>query len=274
MKNFLLTIFVILFAAQVFAQSVTISGTIKNQKGLTIAGATIQEKGISNSTMSDADGNFSIQLYSRNNKLVISMSGYKTQEVAVNDTTSNIGIVVLKRKYKRVEFGILAGINYSEDGHHNEEYNLKPQGAIGYIGGIYMDLNLGKKFAFETGLHYRLHSLKEENAKYKAKADFHFVSIPLYLKHTISIKDDRLYLFYGADLNLCFKRQLTEKYDDKTHTMGDLFSMILTAPGVIPMPGIGYERQRKFGIRFNMYMCATSEVENLGGYDIVLTYKF
>ncbi|MBR4327009.1 MAG: carboxypeptidase-like regulatory domain-containing protein [Bacteroidales bacterium] len=277
MKNIILTIFMVFVAAQLFAQSKMVSGTVKDKNGLPIAGATVQEKGVTNSTLTDADGNFSIEVR-MGTKIIIKMKGYKTQEVSVDDA-NGLSNIILEKALKRLEYGIQAGVNLAEDyyGKKLEEYEKTDQMAMGYTAGLYMDINLSRFFSFETGLHYRLMSLKEENSKYKARADFHFASIPLYFKHSIRIKDDRLYLFYGADFNLCWKRQLKEEYDGKTDEIGDQFSMMLTYPGVILIPGLGYERKNKLGIRANVYYWTPDtyyEPGDLMAYFVTLTYKF
>ena len=277
MKNIILTIFMVLFAAQIFAQSRIVTGTVKDKEGLPIAGAIVQEKGVTNTTLTDANGKFSIAVR-MGNKITITMKGYKVKEVSIDDA-NDLYNIILEKNIKRLEFGIQAGVNFSVDNYAQkiEEYKNKDQMAVGYTAGLYMDINLSRFFSFETGLHYRLMSLKEENFKYKARADFHFASIPLYLKHSIRIKDDRIYLFYGADFNLCWKRNLKEEYDNKTDERGDLFSMILTNPGAILIPGIGYERKSKIGIRANLYWWSPDtyyEPGDFGSYVITLTYKF
>lgn len=77
----------------VFAQSRTITGTVKDEAGLPIVGATILELGTTNGTITDFDGNFKINV----NGAVISVGfiGYLTQDIDVS-TTSNIDVVLLE----------------------------------------------------------------------------------------------------------------------------------------------------------------------------------
>lgn len=275
MKNIIFTIFMVLFAVQIFAQSKVVSGEVKDKDGLPIAGAIVQEKDVTNTTLTDADGKFTINVR-MGDKIIIAMKGYKTKEVYVYDT-NGLNNIILEKPLKRLEFGIQAGVNFSRDNYNRfDEYKKSHHRAMGYTAGLYMDINLARCFAFETGLHYRLLSFKEENFKYKARADFHFASIPLYFKHSIRIKDDRIYLFYGADFNLCWKRQLTEKYNGKTEKSGDLFSMMLTYPGVLS-PGLGYERKHRFGIRANVYWWSPDTFFEIGdflAYAASFTFKF
>ena len=68
-------------APQAVQQSKTVTGTVSDAGGPVI-GATIMEKGTSNGTVTDLDGNFSLNVQP-GATLVISYVGYKTQEIAV-----------------------------------------------------------------------------------------------------------------------------------------------------------------------------------------------
>lgn len=69
-----------------------ITGKITDNANSPIIGASIAEKGTTNGTVSDSDGNFSIQV-SENATLVISFIGFTTQEVAVgNQSTINVSL--------------------------------------------------------------------------------------------------------------------------------------------------------------------------------------
>ena len=63
-----------------YAQKIEASGTVVDQTGETIIGATIMEKGTTNGTITDFDGNFKINVNS-GAKLVISYIGFITQEL-------------------------------------------------------------------------------------------------------------------------------------------------------------------------------------------------
>ena len=70
-------------------QSRTVRGTVSDAAGPVI-GASVIEKGTSNGTVTDLDGNFSLNVQP-GATLVISYIGYLTQEVAVgNSNTINI----------------------------------------------------------------------------------------------------------------------------------------------------------------------------------------
>ena len=63
-------------------------GTILDDNGLPLPGANLLEKGTSNGTQSDFDGNFSILVSDTNAVLVISYIGFTTKEVSLNGQTN------------------------------------------------------------------------------------------------------------------------------------------------------------------------------------------
>ena len=66
-----------------------ISGTVRDTNGEPIIGASIKEKGMKNATVSDIDGNFSINLSKPDAELEISYIGFTSQTVKASD-----GVVV------------------------------------------------------------------------------------------------------------------------------------------------------------------------------------
>ena len=68
-------------------QQDTVAGTVRDETGAPLSGASIIEKGTTNGTQADFDGNFSILLSDENAVLVISYIGYGTQEIPLNGRT-------------------------------------------------------------------------------------------------------------------------------------------------------------------------------------------
>jgi len=68
--------------AQTFGKKVKVRGVIKDETGEPIIGATVRVKGQSEGTVSDFDGNFTLDV-TDDNTLQISYIGYQTQEFAV-----------------------------------------------------------------------------------------------------------------------------------------------------------------------------------------------
>lgn len=72
-------------AASAFAQ--TITGTVSDNGG-PLPGTSIVEKGTSNGTQTDFDGNFTIEVTNQNAVLIISYLGFNTQEINLNGQTT------------------------------------------------------------------------------------------------------------------------------------------------------------------------------------------
>ena len=74
-----------------YQQDQTVTGIISDSEGVPLAGASILEKGTSNGTQSDFDGNFTLDLTDGNAVLVASYVGFATEEIPVNgQSTINI----------------------------------------------------------------------------------------------------------------------------------------------------------------------------------------
>ncbi len=85
----------ILVTGAISAQGIRVSGKVTDAgDGSALIGVTIQEKGTTNGTISDAGGNYSITT-APTATLVVSYIGYTTQEIAVNSRTSiNVSLAV------------------------------------------------------------------------------------------------------------------------------------------------------------------------------------
>ena len=79
LKKLFLSLFALLTCTVMYAQS-EISGTVVDATGETVIGATVMEKGTSNGTITDFDGNFTIKV-NEGAILVISYIGFQTLEV-------------------------------------------------------------------------------------------------------------------------------------------------------------------------------------------------
>lgn len=83
LKRALLSFSLLLSSTLLYAQA-EISGTVVDPTGETVIGATVMEKGTSNGTVTDFDGNFKLKVEA-GKTLVISYIGFLTQEVAAAD---------------------------------------------------------------------------------------------------------------------------------------------------------------------------------------------
>lgn len=83
-KKILFSVCILFGLCASFAQQ-KVSGTIKDQEGLPIAGATISEKGTSKGVITDFDGKFEITTTHSNSVLVFSYMSFITQEITVGN---------------------------------------------------------------------------------------------------------------------------------------------------------------------------------------------
>ena len=87
LRKLILSFFALLASTVMYAQT-EISGTVIDATGESVIGATVKEKGTSNGTITDFDGNFTIKV-NEGAILVISYIGYQTQEVPAQQSGSN-----------------------------------------------------------------------------------------------------------------------------------------------------------------------------------------
>jgi hypothetical protein len=79
----------------VYAQTdKSIKGKVTDISGMPLPGASIFEKGATNGTTSDFDGNFSIKLKSKTPVLSISYLGYVSKEIIVGSQNSIVVVLI------------------------------------------------------------------------------------------------------------------------------------------------------------------------------------
>jgi TonB-linked SusC/RagA family outer membrane protein len=90
-----------------FSQSITVKGSVKDQSGEPIMGASVLQKGTTgNGTISDLDGNFTLKVPS-NSVIQVSFIGYKKTEVPVNGKTQIV--VTLKEDTELLDEVVVVG---------------------------------------------------------------------------------------------------------------------------------------------------------------------
>lgn len=94
--NGFITLVMVLFGHFVFAQVKTVSGIVTDQSGLPLPGVSVLEKGTSNGTQTDFDGNYRLET-KQGATLVFSYVSMVTQEVIVTSNSINIS---LKKMFK------------------------------------------------------------------------------------------------------------------------------------------------------------------------------
>ena len=75
----------VLAKGYMYQQGIVVTGNVKDEEGATMPGVNILEKGTNNGTVSDANGNYKLNVSSSNAILVFSFVGAETKEVMVGD---------------------------------------------------------------------------------------------------------------------------------------------------------------------------------------------
>lgn len=107
MKHFRLLFLVLsfLFSIGIQAQDITVKGVVTDETSEPIVGATIRVGNTASGTVTDVDGNFSVQA-KKGSMLTVSYVGYKAQTVKVAGPSMNI---VLKEDYNTLDEVVLVG---------------------------------------------------------------------------------------------------------------------------------------------------------------------
>lgn len=86
-KAWIVTLMVLMLSFPALAQKITVSGTVTDNTGEPLIGASVLAKGSQVGTATDFDGNYRLEV-APNATLVFSYVGYNTKEVAVNGQTT------------------------------------------------------------------------------------------------------------------------------------------------------------------------------------------
>ncbi|MCB0475978.1 MAG: carboxypeptidase-like regulatory domain-containing protein, partial [Flavobacteriaceae bacterium] len=106
-KLFLPVLILLLTSSLAIAQR-TVSGTVSDDSGGPLPGASVLVKGTNTGTTTDFDGNYSITVPNDQAVLVFSFLGYKTKEVAVgNQATLNVTLTEDSESLKEVVVSVL-----------------------------------------------------------------------------------------------------------------------------------------------------------------------
>lgn len=89
----LLTLFFGFLSVNLMAQTATVTGSVKNTSGESVPGVTILVKGTTIGTITDSNGNYTLENFTSGSTLVFSFVGMKTQEIKTAGKT-NINLVM------------------------------------------------------------------------------------------------------------------------------------------------------------------------------------
>lgn len=93
LKVALLALPMLFFSFLSFAQSLSVSGTVKDESGSPMPGVTVVVKGTTNGTITDADGLFSIKVQDSKSSLTFSFVGMESQTIEIGGR-SNINVTL------------------------------------------------------------------------------------------------------------------------------------------------------------------------------------
>jgi len=124
MKSLWILFALCLFPVLAFAQNITAVGTVNDNNGEPIPGASVVAKGTTNGVMTDIDGNFSLKV-NQGQTLVISYIGYETQEVKAapkmtitlmedNKLLEDVVVIGYGTQRKEAVTGSVASVNASK----------------------------------------------------------------------------------------------------------------------------------------------------------------
>ncbi|WP_258364810.1 TonB-dependent receptor [Arenibacter sp. ARW7G5Y1] len=146
---------------------ILVSGTITDQDGTPLPGANILEKGTTNGTQADFDGNFSISVEDESAVIVISYVGFATKEVNLNGMT-NLTITLVESAagldevvivgygaQKKVNLtGAISTVEFDEE-LENRPITNASQALGGTASGIWVSQNSGKPGSDEAQIRIR-----------------------------------------------------------------------------------------------------------------------
>jgi len=102
-----LSVMLCFFALQASAQQVKLQGAVSEKGGLALPGVNVYEKGTTNGTITDMDGQYSLNITSDQSVIVFSLIGMTTQELPVNGR-STID-VVMEEEVQKLDDVVVVG---------------------------------------------------------------------------------------------------------------------------------------------------------------------
>jgi len=112
----LLSALLLVLGVQVSFAQFTATGTVKDDAGEPLIGATIQVKGTTTGTVTDLDGGFSVEVPTNTATLVVSYTGYETQEVGITSANRTIDIVLATSAEQLAEVVVVGYGETSKEG--------------------------------------------------------------------------------------------------------------------------------------------------------------
>ncbi len=112
LKLLTLVICILTCGAELLAQR-TVSGTVQDNSGAPLIGVNVVEKGTTRGTVSDINGNFSINVSGEEAILVFSYTGYLTQEIPVG--AQNVFDVTMEENVEVLDEVVVSALGFREE---------------------------------------------------------------------------------------------------------------------------------------------------------------
>jgi len=106
MKKILMILLAYSLPLSIYAQEIKVTGTVKDASNLPLIGATIVEKGTTNGTVTNLDGQFTISV-EKGKILSVAMMGFQTQEIVADDSAPIE--LMLQEELKTIEEVVVVG---------------------------------------------------------------------------------------------------------------------------------------------------------------------
>ncbi len=109
MRKYLAMLLLLVFAGvSAFAQQHSLKGTVVDSQGYPVVGMTVMEKGTSNGTSTDANGNYTLSLSSQNCTIEFNALGYKT----VTEQVAGRNVINLTAQEESIALDAVVAIGY------------------------------------------------------------------------------------------------------------------------------------------------------------------
>ncbi|WP_246581462.1 SusC/RagA family TonB-linked outer membrane protein [Echinicola shivajiensis] len=93
--------------------AIEISGTVLDEEGVGLAGATVKIKGASSGTITDLDGKFSLKVPDNNTVIVVSYVGFHSKEIIVGNQSELK--IVLESAYQNLEGAVVTALGITRE---------------------------------------------------------------------------------------------------------------------------------------------------------------
>jgi TonB-dependent receptor len=156
--KYLLILYAFLFfSGNIYAQSGALRGTVTDENGVAVPGATIQVENIARGTISDANGNYQLlNVPVGKQKIVISFIGYSTEVKVVEITPRSINVLDVKMEAEAVEIAsvVIYGQAQGQQAAINQQLNAP--GIVNIVSGQKLrelpDVNVAESLGRLPGL--------------------------------------------------------------------------------------------------------------------------